>query len=141
MVPRLATSPCSRARNFRRVGQSSSSASDSAASGWVAFRKAAHGVLHGRIVGGLEVPDSPGDQDVEVSGDNSQLTMDLVFTVGSAQRREQRGVLEREIVLGVVVDGLEPGREGLGRFPDALVPVAVEVEVFLDEAPECGARG
>ena len=41
MVPRLAISPCSRARNLRRAGPSSSSANDSAASGWVDFRNAA----------------------------------------------------------------------------------------------------
>ena len=39
MVPRLVSSPCSRARNLRRVGLSWPRSSDSAATGWVSWRK------------------------------------------------------------------------------------------------------
>ena len=56
------------------------------------------------------------------------------------QRREQHRVLEGEVVLGVVVDRLEPWGQRLGRAPNALVPASVELEVVLDEAAEGRAR-
>lgn len=95
--------------------------------------------MHGRVVRRLEVPCAPGDEDVEVRGDDPELPQDRLVVVGASQWCEQDRVLEREVVLRVEVDRLEAWRQLVGRLPDALEPMRVEGEVVLNERGECRA--
>ena len=99
-----------------------------------------HRVLHRRVVDGAPVPDATIDQDVEIRGHHADLAQRGRLVVVHPQRREQHGILQREVVLGVEVDALEPSRERLGGAAQAFVPAAVEGKVPLDKAGELGAR-
>src|SRR5450755_2214692 len=67
-----------------------------------------HGVLHGRVVDGAEVPNAAMDQDVDVGGRDPRLAQQNDFGVFQSEGREEYGVLKCEIMLRVEVDGLQP---------------------------------
>src|SRR5437867_4468167 len=92
-----------------------------------------HGVLHGGIVDGAPVPDSPRNQDVEECCGNAKLPQDLLLGIIYAEGGEQHRILQSEVVLSVVVDTLEPWREGLSRLTQSVVLSGVEGKLLLDE--------
>ena len=95
-----------------------------------------HGVLHGRIRDGAEVPQSPGEQDVEILRDESDLADDHRLAVIGPQGREQEHVLQGETVLGVVSHMLQARDRLLRSFDEAQILAAIEGEVAVDEAIE-----
>ena len=87
-----------------------------------------------------EVPEPPGQQDVDVLGDEADLPINHIIWVIGLKGREQRQVLEREAVLRVVQHVLQSREHLLGRFYQPQVLAAVELQVAIDEPVEVVAR-
>lgn len=98
-----------------------------------------HGVLHGRVGDGPEVPEPPGEQNVEIAGHEADLAEDHLFAVIGPQRCQQEHRLEGKALLCVVEQVFEAGYGPLRRLDQAQIVAAIEVEVAVDEAEEVAA--
>src|SRR5690606_11091166 len=83
-------------------------------------------------------PNAAGDKDVDVGGHDPQLSPDHLLAVAAQQRRKQRWILKREVVLGVEMDRLQTRSHCFRSLAKSFVPTAVEREILLNKAREVG---
>ena len=95
-----------------------------------------HRILHGRVGDGAEVPQPPGNQDVEILATRPILRMTTGSLSSGRSGASKQHVLQGEAVLGVVEHVLQAGHRLLRGFDEPQVLAAVEVEVAVDEAVE-----
>jgi hypothetical protein len=67
-----------------------------------------HRIPHRGIRDRAEIPQTPREEDVDVTGDQAQFLIDHRLTLVRPQRREQEQILESETMLGVKEDTLKP---------------------------------
>src|SRR6184192_679999 len=98
-----------------------------------------HGVLHRGVVDRTPVPDSLMNKNVEIRRYDANLAQRARLVVVHTERREERRVLKREVVLRIEVNALKTRRQRLRRAAQPLVPSAVKSEISLNESSEIGA--